>query len=71
MSSIALATATWAYLAARLHLGERREEGMTTTEMAVLTALLVGAAIVVAGIIFTAAKNNANAIPTPQVPSTP
>ena len=57
------------YLAARLRLGSRSEEGLTTTEMAVLTFLLVGGAIVVGGIIFSAAKNNANAIPEPATPS--
>ena len=36
---------------------------MTTTEVAVITFLLVGAAIVVLGIIYTAAKGNADNIP--------
>jgi hypothetical protein len=35
----------------------------------VITFLLVGAAIVVMGIIFTAAQNNANDIPDPQAPA--
>ena len=56
------------YVTARLRLGEG-EDGLTTTEMAVLTFLLVGGAIVVGGIIFSAAKNNANAIPEPQTPA--
>ena len=42
---------------------------MTTTEIAVATFLLVGAAIVVMGIIYTAAKNNANNIPEPSAPA--
>jgi ABC-type enterobactin transport system permease subunit len=57
------------YFAARLRLGTRREDGLTTTEMAVLTFLLVGGAIVVGGIIFSAAKKNANAIPDPAAPA--
>ena len=56
------------YVTARLRLGEG-EDGLTTTEMAVLTFLLVGGAIVVGGIIFSAAKNNATAIPEPQTPA--
>jgi hypothetical protein len=44
------------------------EDGLTTTEIAVVTFLLVGAAIVVMGIIYTAATNNANNIPTPAAP---
>ncbi len=36
---------------------------MTTTEVAVITFLLVGAAIVVLGIIYAAAKNNAETSP--------
>ena len=57
-----------AYAVARLRLGER-DDGLTTTELAVLTFLLVGGAIVVGGIIFNAAKNNANSIPDPQAPT--
>ena len=45
------------------------ERGMTTTEVAVITFLLVGAAIVVLGIIYTAAKGNADNIPTPEQPA--
>jgi Flp pilus assembly pilin Flp len=45
------------------------EDGMTTTEVAVITFLLVGAAIVVLGIIYTAATNSANSIPVPTAPS--
>jgi hypothetical protein len=46
----------------------RRERGMTTAEVAVITFLLVGAAIVVLGIIYTAARGNADNIPTPEAP---
>jgi hypothetical protein len=45
------------------------EDGLTTTEIAVVTFLLVGAAIVVMGIIFTAARDNANNIPVPSAPA--
>ncbi len=48
-------------------LGEE-EDGLTTTEIAVVTFLLVGAAIVVMGIIYAAAKSNADAIPVPEAP---
>lgn len=57
------------YALARLKIDPRDERGLTTTEVAVITFLLVGAAIVVMGIIFTAAKNNANNIPDPQAPA--
>jgi hypothetical protein len=56
------------YFAARLRLGSRSDDGLTTTELAVLTFLLVGGALVVGGIIFTAAKKNADAIPEPTAP---
>ena len=46
----------------------RDERGMTTTEVAVITFLLVGAAIVVLGIIYAAAKGNADNIPIPDQP---
>ena len=62
-----------AYLTARLRLDpdprRRCERGMTTTEVAVITFLLVGAAIVVLGIIYTAARGNADNIPTPEAPT--
>jgi ABC-type enterobactin transport system permease subunit len=58
-----------AYCAARLRLGSRSDDGLTTTELAVLTFLLVGGALVVGGIIFSAAKKNANAIPEPATPA--
>jgi len=41
----------------------------TTTEIAVVTFLLVGAAIVVMGIIYVAARNNADNIPVPEAPA--
>ena len=45
------------------------EEGLTTTEIAVITFLLVGAAIVVMGIIYAAATGSAESIPVPEEPS--
>lgn len=58
----------FAYLCARLGIDPDDERGMTTTEVAVITFLLVGAAIVVMGIIYTAAKGNADNIPAPEQP---
>ncbi|MFA9444426.1 hypothetical protein [Egicoccus sp. AB-alg6-2] len=64
---------TLATLAAYLHDSTVRlrddEDGLTTTEIAVVTFLLVGAAIVVMGIIYTAAQSNANNIPVPAAPA--
>ncbi len=57
------------YTLARLGMGARDDQGLTTTEVAVITFLLVGGAIVVMGIIFTAAQNNANNIPDPGAPA--
>src|SRR6266508_195616 len=54
-------TLVFDYLCARFGIDPRDERGMTTTEVAVVTFLLVGAAIVVMGIIYTAAKANAAA----------
>lgn len=45
------------------------EDGLTTTEIAVVTFLLVGAAIVVMGIIYAAAQSNAENIPVPEAPA--
>ena len=45
------------YCCSRLGIDARDERGMTTTEVAVITFLLVGAAIVVLGIIYAAAKS--------------
>ena len=56
------------YLCARLRIDTSDERGMTTTEVAVVTFLLVGMAIVVLGVIYTAAKGNADNIPTPEQP---
>jgi hypothetical protein len=58
----------FAYCCARLGINPRDERGLTTTEVAVITFLLVGAAIVVLGIIYAAAKGNADNIPTPAQP---
>ncbi|MFP5375218.1 MAG: hypothetical protein ACLGIO_00355 [Acidimicrobiia bacterium] len=70
MTATDLARTTLAYLAARLRIGERREDGLTTTEIAVLSFLLVGGAILVAGIIVVAAKGNAERIPEATIPAT-
>ncbi len=56
------------YLCARCRIDPDDDRGMTTTEVAVITFLLVGAAIVVMGIIYSAAKGNADNIPTPKNP---
>lgn len=58
----------WQYTLARLGIDPHGDRGLTTTEIAVITFLLVGAAIVVMGIIYAAAQNNANNIPDPQAP---
>ena len=57
------------YCCARLGIDPKDERGMTTTEVAVVTFLLVAAAIVVLGIIYNAAKTNADNIPTPEQPT--
>ena len=62
-------TLLWDYLCARVGFDPSDDRGMTTTEVAVITFLLVGAAIVVLGIIYNAAKNNADSIPTPTKPT--
>ncbi len=66
---IADPAATFHYICARLGIDPSEEDGMTTTEVAVITFLLVGAALVVMGIIYTAAQDNANNIPTPDAPT--
>ena len=57
-----------AHCGVRLGAARRDERGLTTTEVAVITFLLVGAAIVVMGIVYAAARGNANNIPTPAQP---
>jgi hypothetical protein len=68
---LALLTLLWR-TGDELRAGSRRlrddEDGLTTTEIAVVTFLLVGAAIVVMGIIYAAAKGNADNIPVPEAP---
>jgi Flp pilus assembly pilin Flp len=58
---------------ARLSEGLRRfrddEEGLTTTEIAVITFLLVGGAIVIGGIIYAAGRGAAESIPVPDAPA--
>lgn len=66
---ILLITRVQTWMAAQFDALRDDEEGMTTTEIAVATFLLVGAAIVVMGIIFTAASDNANNIPVPEAPA--
>lgn len=61
-------TLVFDYLRARLRLDERRQDGSITAEVAVVTFLLVAMAIVVLGVIYTAAKGNADSIPTPEQP---
>ena len=68
MTTLDVARLAWDYALARLSIDPRDERGLTTTEIAVVTFLLVGAAIVVMGIIFAAAQNNANNIPDPRAP---
>lgn len=68
MSTLEVARLTWEYALARLRIDPRDERGLTTTEIAVVTFLLVGAAIIVMGIIYAAAQNHANNIPGPQAP---
>jgi len=58
----------FAYCCARLRIDPSDDRGMTTTEVAVVTFLLVGAAIAVLGVIYAAAKGNADNIPTPAQP---
>lgn len=62
------ARAAWNYTLARLDIDPHDDRGLTTTEIAVVTFLLVGAAIVVMGIIYTAAKGNADNIPVAEQP---
>jgi len=69
MNMLDLIDQTWHYVLGRLGIDPYDEEGLTTTELAVVTFLLVGAAIVVMGIIFAAAKNNAESIPVPDAPA--
>ena len=62
-------TTVAALLTGAYHRLREDEDGLTTTEIAVITFLLVGAAIVVMGIIYTAAQSNANNIPVPTAPA--
>ena len=65
----ALTTALGGYVTDTSSRLRDEEEGLTTTEIAVVTFLLVGAAIVVMGIIYVAARNNADNIPVPDAPA--
>ncbi len=69
---IRLHTALWAAPGRAAETARRwrdDQDGLTTTEIAVVTFLLVGAAIVVMGIIYAAAKTNAQNIPVPDAPA--
>lgn len=68
MTQLELARASWDYVLARLNIDPHDERGLATTEIAVITFLLVGAAIAVMGVIYNAAQSNANNIPDPQGP---
>ena len=57
------------YMLARLRIDPRSERGLTTTEVAAITFLLVAGAILVVGIIVAAAKRQANSIPDPTTPT--
>jgi hypothetical protein len=61
-------TIIWNYLRARANLESRGDRGVITAEMAVVIFLLVAGAIVVAGILITAATNNAENVPVPSSP---
>lgn len=54
------------YLRARLRLPANNEDGVVSTETAVITFLLVAAAFIVLAIIATAAEDSARNIPTAQ-----
>jgi hypothetical protein len=58
-------TIVWDYLRARLDLDGRRDDGVLTTEMAVVIFLVVAGAIAVVGILMAAATNNAENVPVP------
>jgi hypothetical protein len=60
--------AVWQYLCARFNLGRRGDEGLVTTEVAVIVFLLVAGAILVVGILVAAAQDNANNVPVPEAP---
>lgn len=64
----------WYCMCRRLHIDPtrydlRNDDGMTTTEVAVITFLLVAAAIVVLAVIYNAAKSNVDNIPVPEAPA--
>lgn len=60
--------AVWQYLCARFNLNRRGDEGLVTTEVAVVVFLLVAGAILVVGILMAAAEGNANNVPVPEGP---
>lgn len=66
--SIEALRALWGYLLVRSGIAVRREGGGMSTEMAVITGLLVVLALTVGGIIIANATNHANSIPEPSGP---
>lgn len=69
LALLALAASAWQSATDGLRRWRNDEDGLTTTEIAVITFLLVGAAIVVMGVIYAAAKSNADNIPVPEAPA--
>jgi hypothetical protein len=58
----------WHYLRARFNIASRSDEGVVTTEVAVIVFLIVASAIIVVGILMNAAQNNAESVPVPEAP---
>jgi hypothetical protein len=69
MNPIEYARLVYDYMLARLRIDPSDEGGLTTTEVAAITFLLVGGAILVVGIIVAAAKRQAETIPDAKIPS--
>lgn len=68
MRSIGLAV--WITASARLQNARERgsERGLTTTEVAVLTFVLVAIAVAIGALLFNYANDTVNNAPTPEVP---
>jgi hypothetical protein len=63
--------AVWQYLCAYFNIDpdwRRDDRGVVTTDFAVLVFIVVSGAIIVAGIVMAAAKDNASSVPTPSGP---
>ncbi len=69
MNPIEHARLVYDYMLARLRIDPSDERGLTTTEVAAITFLLVAGAILVVGIIVAAAKRQAETIPDAKTPS--